>query len=361
MPVNIVCECGNKLTVSEKLIGKRVRCPACKRVLSVPDDASDDVTEESTAHESQVSGKIKYASAPNKQGDSNGKKPGGTTKSRTLLFVVLGAGALLSCFCLGAIAFGILYLMVPQDKVLTGPFPIEEKGRWSSSDRKTKIPNPLFNLQVGYVGYKVPLKANIAYEILLNRNGGDSDPYLLVENLEGLIDASDDDGGGFPNAKVVYTPNKDGDYGIRAATLKGSGEFTLIIRELKSGQNPGPDDKGKTPGDKDGKLILEETGPWTKQDPVHPATRSPFKTYKVALKAGKVYTIDLVKKEKGQDPYLFLTDKAGKILAKDDDSGGFPNARIIFTPSQEGEYQILATSINQSLGAFTLTVREKLK
>jgi hypothetical protein len=210
----------------------------------------------------------------------------------------------------------------------------------------------------------VPLKANTTYVLLLNQDGGDSDPYLMVENLEGKIAAEDDDGGGFPNAKVIYTPKKDGDYRIRAATLKGSGPFTLTIQELKAGPNPAPDDKSKAPGDKkstDGKIVLQEKGPWTKQDPVHPSTRSPYKTYKITFKAGKVYTIDLVKNEKGQDPYLFLTDSAGKELAKDDDGGGFPNARIIFTPSQEGEYQILATSINQSLGAFTLTVREKLK
>jgi hypothetical protein len=365
MPVNVSCECGKKITVAEKLIGKRVKCPACQQVLSVPAAASDAAMAQPTDDESQTGGKKTSADAPTKkQSASPEKQPGSKKKSKALLFVGLGAAALLSCCCLGVIGAGIFYMMVPQDKVLTGNFPIEEKGTWSSSNRKTRIPNPLkADIKASYVGYVVPLKANTTYVILLMQNGGDSEPCLMVENLDGKIAAQDGDGGGQQNAKVVYTPKKDGDYHIRAATLKGSGDFTLIIQELKAGQNPAPVDTGKTPGDKGagGKIILEEKGPWTKQDPIHPSTRSPYKTYKAAFKAGKVYTIDLVKNEKGQDPYLFLTDNAGKILAKDDDSGGYPNARIIFTPTQDGEYQIIATTITESLGVFTLTVRENLK
>jgi hypothetical protein len=359
VPITVVCECGKKITVGEKLIGKRVKCPACQQVISVPADASDDAIERPTDDESQSDGKTKAAGATKKkQGIAPEEQPGSKKKSKALLFVGLGAGLLLSCCCLGGIGVGVLYMMVSDDKKLTGTFPIEEKGKWSSKDRKTKIPNPLkAGLEVGYyVGYILPLKANTTYEFLLTQNGGDSEPYVMVENLEGLIAA---DAGGVPTAKVIYTPKKDGDYRIRAATLKGTGDFTLIVRELKAG----PDDKGKIPGDKEtgGKIILEEKGPWTKQDPIHPDTNSASKTYKANLKAGKVYSIDLVKAEQGQDPYLFLTDKEGKVLAKDDDGGGFPNARIIFTPTQDGEYQIIATNITQSLGAFRLTVRENVK
>jgi hypothetical protein len=51
-------------------------------------------------------------------------------------------------------------------------------------------------------------------------------------------------------------------------------------------------------------------------------------------------------------------------LAFDDDSGGGLaglDARIVFVPTQTGPYRIIATSLNNCLGNFTLTVREDVK
>src|SRR5207249_8495492 len=82
--------------------------------------------------------------------------------------------------------------------------------------------------------------------------------------------------------------------------------------------------------------------------------------YQVKLVAGKTYVIDMVSPDsKALDPYLVLSDAAGKKLAEDDDSGGGLNARIVFHAEKDGVYRIQATSFNAGSGAFTLTVREQ--
>lgn len=36
MPLKFYCPCGQKLEVGDDLLGKRVRCPRCKRILTPP-------------------------------------------------------------------------------------------------------------------------------------------------------------------------------------------------------------------------------------------------------------------------------------------------------------------------------------
>src|SRR5207249_4239468 len=45
----------------------------------------------------------------------------------------------------------------------------------------------------------------------------------------------------------------------------------------------------------------------------------------VQLQAGKQVTINLISQTPGYDPYLWLYDPNGQLVAQDDDSGGFPN------------------------------------
>jgi hypothetical protein len=338
MAVQFVCECGKKISVSEEMVGKRVRCPACQRVITVPTDHGGD----------------KRDDRPRSRSRGETKK-----KSSTMLYVGIGASVLLlSCCCLGGLVGAFFFFVLPSDKVLAGSFPIEESGTWTSMDRKTEVVEKLkFPLKVPYKAYKVPLKANTTYVIDLLPVGPGTDPYLVLEDPDGKRVAANDDYA-FPrlDGTIVYTPTKDGDYRILAATIKELGAFKLKIAEAKPGMGPGIDDKGKG-----SKLILDQKGTWTQQDPIHPQTQSPFKTYKVNLTAGKIYTIDLISNEPGQDPYLFLTDSAGKVLAQDDDGGGFPNARITYMPDKTGEYRVIATTITRSRGAFTLTAREGAK
>jgi hypothetical protein len=82
---------------------------------------------------------------------------------------------------------------------------------------------------------------------------------------------------------------------------------------------------------------------------------APHKVYKVRMNAGQKYTIDLV--SRAFDAYLRLEDSTEKELARDDDSGGNLNARIVFTAPATGSYRIIATTFNRQVGPFTLSVR----
>jgi serine protease Do len=84
--------------------------------------------------------------------------------------------------------------------------------------------------------------------------------------------------------------------------------------------------------------------------------QNPAKKYPVKLHKDKTYIIDLVSKD--FDAYLRLLDRKGNQLAEDDDGGGDLNARIIHGIEADGDYQIVATSLDGQLGKFTLRVRE---
>ena len=73
------------------------------------------------------------------------------------------------------------------------------------------------------------------------------------------------------------------------------------------------------------------------------------------MQAGKTYTIDLASQK--FDSYLYLFDGNCKLLARDDDSGGKLDARIVFRAKSDGVYLILVSSYGKKTGDFTLSVR----
>jgi hypothetical protein len=112
------------------------------------------------------------------------------------------------------------------------------------------------------------------------------------------------------------------------------------------------------------KPLVDEKNKLTDKDPTFlppPDNFGPknvfYKPYKVKLKEGKLVVIDMVRTAKDMDPYLFLEGPDGKIVAQDDDGGGDRNARILFTPHKDGEYRIIATTLDRTTGEYTLTAR----
>jgi hypothetical protein len=80
----------------------------------------------------------------------------------------------------------------------------------------------------------------------------------------------------------------------------------------------------------------------------------PAKEYRVQLKGGATYRLDLVSRE--IDAFLVVQDQGGRQLALDDDGGGDLNARLTFTPTADGVYKVFAATL-KGAGKFTLTVR----
>lgn len=68
----------------------------------------------------------------------------------------------------------------------------------------------------------------------LDMKSKDFDSYLRLENPDGQQVAADDDGGGFPDARINFKSPKTGDYTIICTTFgNGStGKYTLYVKEL---------------------------------------------------------------------------------------------------------------------------------
>jgi hypothetical protein len=107
---------------------------------------------------------------------------------------------------------------------------------------------------------------------------------------------------------------------------------------------------------KDGGDGLKIEGKLTDDDPKDKViTRSPHKVHEFKMKSGSTYIIDM--KSRQLDSFLRLEDSTGKQLAMDDDSGGFPDARIVHKATKDDTFRIIATSFDGKGGAYTLTVK----
>ncbi len=74
------------------------------------------------------------------------------------------------------------------------------------------------------------------------------------------------------------------------------------------------------------------------------------------MKAGRTYIISLFAQ---WDNYLHLEDPFGKHIVSDDDGGGYPHARIVFTCPADGAYRILVSSFGSGVtGPYTLKVTD---
>ncbi|MDR1412402.1 MAG: carboxypeptidase regulatory-like domain-containing protein, partial [Actinomycetes bacterium] len=84
-----------------------------------------------------------------------------------------------------------------------------------------------------------------------------------------------------------------------------------------------------------------------------------IQAYRVTLTANTNYRISMNRvTDSDIDPYLYLTDVNGTILAYDDDDGLGLNSRLDFKPATTGTYYILASEYYRGdLGAYSLTIK----
>jgi S1-C subfamily serine protease len=110
-----------------------------------------------------------------------------------------------------------------------GKVVFEKKDSLSKDDPKDKVQ------QQSHVKiYTFRMKAGHTYTLDLisgDRTGTKLDTFLRLENADGKEIAQDDDGGGFPHARIVYKALKEGDYRIIATSFEPgqTGPFTLKI------------------------------------------------------------------------------------------------------------------------------------
>jgi hypothetical protein len=154
----------------------------------------------------------------------------------------------------------------------------------------------------------------------------------------------------FGSANVFHRPAKTGDYTIIATCQNAAlGKFTLTIKELTG-------DDGKPIELKSDKGKADFAGNLLKLDPVYKGGKK-HKMFHFTMEAGKTYQIDMT--SKAFDSYLFLESPEGKLLAQDDDGGGYPNARITFKAAEAGKHRIITSYFGGAgSGPFNLSVRQ---
>jgi len=220
------------------------------------------------------------------------------------------------------------------------------KGQLTAKDNFDKVRQQMYCKT-----YPIKLMAGNSYQI--DMKSTDFDSYLRLEDPDGNQIAEDDDGGGFPNARIKQEINKTGVYKIIATTFgANSTNFVVEVRGKGVGGDGAAAESGGG-GDGGSKTIK---GQLANNDPEYKNRKgSLHKAYTHKFTQGQEYQIDLVSSD--FDSYLFLEDPDGKVVAEDDDGGGFPNARIKYKARTSGDYKIVCTTFKAGdTGNFTLTI-----
>jgi len=208
--------------------------------------------------------------------------------------------------------------------------------------------------------HKIKLTEGASYEIRMNST--DFDSFLRIEDEGGQELAFDDDGGGFPNARILFVPKKTASYKVIATSFDaGLGKYTLTI-DQKGGAGPAAKLNTKKLQLVKGSATL--TGQLQDSDGPNPIgiingqilKGHTCKMYSVEMKGGTRYTINLDSDE--FDAVLILTDAGQKVLAFNDDAkpGETLNSELTYSPTEDGTYTIIATSLDKKLGEFKLRV-----
>jgi hypothetical protein len=116
-----------------------------------------------------------------------------------------------------------------------------------------------------------------------------------------------------------------------------------------------PQPKGPAAKEDDKALELEINGQLADTDPNDPAIKMPSKIHTLKLPKGRTVQIDL--KSNDFDAFLRILDVNDKELARDDDSGGGLNARILFPIPKSDVYKIVVTTFNGRVGNYQLLVK----
>lgn len=114
-----------------------------------------------------------------------------------------------------------------EDKKDENPKEVIVNGELTNADLKDKVRQTCY---CKTYTYKMVEGRN--YQIDMTSAAFDS--YLRLENAAGEQVAADDDGGGFPSARIIYRAPRSGDYTIICTTFSGgsTGKYRLVVKDL---------------------------------------------------------------------------------------------------------------------------------
>jgi len=245
---------------------------------------------------------------------------------------------------------------------------LKVEGSIDGEEKKVEVKIPGVDKVIALPAKLYPLKLKGGMKYRLEMASEELDAFLVVQDAAGKQLAFDDDSGGGSkglDARLEFTPPKDGTYKVFAASLNGKGKYTFSARPAGAAKGGGEEAKG---GGEEAKAHevgkgLKLTGKLARTDTKVRVVAGkkmgmfPSKLYTVQLKGGTKYRIKMSSDD--FDAFLVVQDAAGKQLAFDDDSGGGTkglDAQLDFTPPKDGTYKVFAAAL-QGAGEYTLTVQ----
>ncbi len=187
------------------------------------------------------------------------------------------------------------------------------------------------------------------------------DAFCILQGPAGNEIARNDDGGEGLNARINVALPVTGTYRIIANTYRQNqyGAYRLRLTSSGVSQPMGQPMVGGAPTTAGtvGQVLRGQVvqGRLTPSDS-RLQDNTFFQAWTYYGQAGEVITLDVQSSD--FDAYAVIQDMSGNVLARDDDSGGGLNARIVFTLPATGNYRLLANTLRVgATGAYTLSVR----
>jgi hypothetical protein len=170
-------------------------------------------------------------------------------------------------------------------------------------------------------------------EIVLTMTALDDslDPVLTLFGPDGVELARNDDDFDLPNstdARIILQLPADGEYRVEASSF----------------------------ADTTGRFQLTLEFPAVLSDVATLSAEIPEILYDYDGAAGETIVINMRGLDDTVDPLVIVRDPAGNEIGRDDDGGGFPNARLQLTLPADGTYEIVATSFGERYGEYEITL-----
>lgn len=200
--------------------------------------------------------------------------------------------------------------------------------------------------------YKVfPIKMNAGTTYKIRLQSTDFDTYLYLLDGKGTVAKNDDIGKGDRNSEIVYKAPADAIYRAVATSFEPNktGWFVISVTAdtpavAKKDPPSNPSPKDPPPPGAGQRVLLDEAGELTAAD--KKLNNKHYKTYTLSMSAGTTYTIDLTSTF---DTYLYLLDAKSIVAQNDDVKAGNLNSRIVYKPSVNGTYRVIATSLRPAI------------
>lgn len=191
----------------------------------------------------------------------------------------------------------------------------------------------------------------------------DFDAYIDLDKDDEHL-AENDDGDDGLDSTLVFEFPENGTYRINVTSAERDETGDYVLRVQRGGQAPSPAPQNTAaptqrdrPDPQEIRFGQTITSRLTERSPLH-TDQTPYLPFTFRGRRGEVVTIEM----KAADFDAFLVIKSPSRddeLAKDDDSGGGTDARLVYTLPRDDTYEIRANAVSQiAVGAFTLTLAD---